>query len=630
MNRGLQTTLVWLRRHAFGLAVSLGAVVSGLAFHSMTSLPESETEQLLESQVAVVPAAPPPMAVPAADGSWSTEVRRVIARLANEMDAAARIEAQRQAVASAAKAKSVKTPADHVAGRTGEAGATGAVQVEPSVLNATLVTTPPVNPFPVPQFLANAVAFWKDIYQKYDTDHYLVHDRDSLTVFAVLNLSQVPDDKQRQKLLGAQLSYYAKRVKKLGEKLSDGTPPDKLPADEQVWLAAIKQLDDRDPFTAVSKRLRVQRGQRDHFEDGLRRAGRYMASMRQIFETYSLPEELCYLPHVESSFNDRARSKVGASGLWQFMPNTGKMFMRVDSHIDERNDPFAATEAAAKLLSKNYRYLGTWPLALTAYNHGLAGMMRAVKEVGDSDLEKVIRHYDAESFGFASRNFYSEFLAAKDVAENCEQHFPDLVPEPRLEFDELVLGRTTSLSSLAQTLGVPLNDLVNLNPALQKPIREGRRSLPASYRLRVPKQSPEYWNAKLATGGSGILTDPAKAKQTPAQAGIASSAVADSTSPKKAKAQVAVAESNPANKQVAVAESKRTSKPKSSRTAAAAVKRPRAATARTVSHTVRAGDTLGELARRYGTTVNRIVAQNSLRSAHRLRVGQRLQIPLRS
>ena len=74
-----------------------------------------------------------------------------------------------------------------------------------------------------------------------------------------------------------------------------------------------------------------------------------MASMRQIFGTYSLPEELCYLPHVESSFNDRARSKVGASGLWQFMPDTGKMFMRVDSHIDERNDPFAATEAATRM-----------------------------------------------------------------------------------------------------------------------------------------------------------------------------------------------------------------------------------------------------------------------------------------
>ena len=83
MNRGFKTTTVWLRRHAIGLIIAVGAAASGVAFHSMTSLPDSETEQILESQAAVREAAPlPPMVVPAADGSWSTELRRLVARAA--------------------------------------------------------------------------------------------------------------------------------------------------------------------------------------------------------------------------------------------------------------------------------------------------------------------------------------------------------------------------------------------------------------------------------------------------------------------------------------------------------------------------------------------------------------------
>ena len=102
------------------------------------------------------------------------------------------------------------------------------------------------------------------------------------------------------------------------------------------------------------------------------------------------------LPHVESSFNAAAYSKVGAAGLWQFMRSTGRRYMRVDDAVDERLDPYRSTEAAAQLLAYNYRVLGSWPLALTAYNHGAAGMRRAEgNPCGTDDYVKINRTYSA-------------------------------------------------------------------------------------------------------------------------------------------------------------------------------------------------------------------------------------------
>ena len=89
-----------------------------------------------------------------------------------------------------------------------------------------------------------------------------------------------------------------------------------------------------------------------------------------MLKRHGVPEEIAALPHVESSFNPEAYSKVGAAGLWQFMPSTAKRFMRVDGIVDERLDPYSATEAAANLMLYNYRLLGSWPLTVTAYNHG--------------------------------------------------------------------------------------------------------------------------------------------------------------------------------------------------------------------------------------------------------------------
>ena len=180
--------------------------------------------------------------------------------------------------------------------------------------------------------------------------------------------------------------------------------------------------------------MRFQLGQSDRFREGLVRSGLWQAHIEQTLADLGLPPELGVLPHVESSFNAAAYSKAGAAGMWQFMRSTGRRYMRIDSAVDDRMDPFRSTEAAAQLLSFNYRLLGTWPLALTAYNHGAEGMRRAKEQVGTDDIVMVVRNYHSPSFGFASRNYYVSFLAALTVDKNPEKYFGPIKREPEAKF----------------------------------------------------------------------------------------------------------------------------------------------------------------------------------------------------
>ena len=197
-----------------------------------------------------------------------------------------------------------------------------------------------------------------------------------------------------------------------------------------------------------SHRIKVQRGISERFTAGVRRSGRYMEHMRKIFAARQLPLELVYLPLVESSFRNDARSFRGAVGMWQFMPRTGRRYMRVTRLVDERRDPLEATRAAARLLQENYRELKTWPLAVTAYNHGRAGMKRAVRRVGTRDIVTIIRRYRSRTFKFASKNFYAEFLAAVHVMREVERHLPHVRFDRLVHFDEISLHRRVAVSAL--------------------------------------------------------------------------------------------------------------------------------------------------------------------------------------
>ena len=198
-----------------------------------------------------------------------------------------------------------------------------------------------------------------------------------------------------------------------------------------------------------------------------------------------MPAEIAALPHVESSFNPAAYSKVGAAGLWQFMPSTAKRFMRVDGIVDERLDPYSATEAAANLMLYNYRLLGSWPLAVTAYNHGPGGLRRAQDELGTSDIAVIVKRYQGATFGFASRNFYVAFLAALEVDRNAEKYFGPLTRLPDTENTPVELPDYIAVGTLAKAFKVDLGALKVLNPALRPPIWNGSRLVPRGYALRL-------------------------------------------------------------------------------------------------------------------------------------------------
>ena len=337
--------------------------------------------------------------------------------------------------------------------------------------------------FPFPAELQPDVDFWVSIFTRYGTDEGVLHDNRNLAV--VYERIDMPSGISRQE--------RNRRVKKrrdalirILQMLADGKR-DNLDAEEARVLALWPEDVSDDTLRAAARQIRYQQGLSDRFREGLRRSGRWRDFIEAEFSALGVPLELAALPHVESSYNPDARSHVGASGIWQFTRSTGRRFMRVDHVIDERNDPFAATRGAGRLLAYNYSITGNWPMAITAYNHGLAGVRRAMRIHGDTAYVDILRNYNGRTFGFASRNFYVAFLAAKEVDQDPERYFPGLSRESPTAYAELKLPDYVAAEELASALGVSTRDIAQHNPALQPTVWEGSKHLPRGYSVRLPK-----------------------------------------------------------------------------------------------------------------------------------------------
>ncbi len=235
-------------------------------------------------------------------------------------------------------------------------------------------------------------------------------------------------------------------------------------------------------MAAAAENVRSQSGQKERFLAGVIKSGEYLGEIKNILQSYGLPPELAHLPHVESSFNYKAYSRIGAAGLWQFTRDTGKQYLTVNNVIDERLDPIASTHAAAKYLAKSYQQLNNWPLAITSYNYGLAGMLRAVDE--HTSYESIFNNYKKGHFKFASKNFYAEFLAARNVAQYLEK----TIDRPAAKATHRYLNLTVhaDIRELARYYNIPVETLADLNPALRPPILKGEKRIPPGYKLRLP------------------------------------------------------------------------------------------------------------------------------------------------
>lgn len=335
--------------------------------------------------------------------------------------------------------------------------------------------------FPQPPELQPDIDFWVDIFTRYTTNQGVLHDsRNLAVVYEHLDFSpgDGPRARQRQAKRRREALQVILRVLARGKRTNLSDDEARVLA---LWPADVSQQ----TLTQAAIDIRYQQGLQDRFRDGLIRAGRWRAYIEKEFRALGVPIEMAALPHVESSYNPAARSNIGASGIWQFTRSTGRRFLRVDHVLDERNDPFAATRAAGKLLAYNYSLTGNWPMAITAYNHGLGGVRRAMREHGDTAYVDILRKYHGRTFGFASRNFYVAFLAAKHVDQNAEQYFPGLrVAEPE-SFAAIRLQSFIPLPDLAAALGVTARQLADSNPALQPTVVTGSKHLPKGLEVRV-------------------------------------------------------------------------------------------------------------------------------------------------
>jgi len=342
------------------------------------------------------------------------------------------------------------------------------------------------DPFVRPPTLERDVRFWIRVYTEVTTDQGLLHDDWNLgLVYEVLRFDPAASQAQRERRVAEAKARYAALLRRFAAGSIDDLTPH-----EQRILHAFGEKATPGDFRDAIERIRFQLGQADRFHEGLIRSAVWEKQIARTLTQHGVPAEIAALPHVESSFNLAAYSKVGAAGLWQFMPSTAKRFMRVDGVVDERLDPYSATEAAANLMLYNYRLLGTWPLAVTAYNHGPGGLRRAQDELGTSDIAVIVKRYQGKTFGFASRNFYVAFLAALEVDRNAEKFFGPLTRLPDTDSTPTELPDYIPIDALAKAFKVDMGALRVLNPALRPPIWNGARFVPRGYALRLPGTPP--------------------------------------------------------------------------------------------------------------------------------------------
>ncbi len=311
--------------------------------------------------------------------------------------------------------------------------------------------------FAIPKGMEERVAFWVDIYTKYTSDQGVLHD--SLYVHLVYEPVDFGDIMKNSELSLREQARARKmkvdeakiKIKERLERLQTLSGPEGLEGEDlRIWNL-FEKVEGKNKFLEASRvgRLRFQLGQKDRFVQGIYQSGRYIQEMEQIFTEMGMPRELIRMVFVESSFNLKARSRVGASGIWQFMRSTGRQYMRLDSSVDERNDPLRATQAAARKLRHNYQMLESWPLAVTGYNHGPSGIRRMVQRVGSRDLAE-LTDVRKGRFGFASASFYASFLAALQVEREASKYFGPVLRMPPLQSKELKLSRNLSTTKLIE------------------------------------------------------------------------------------------------------------------------------------------------------------------------------------
>jgi len=266
---------------------------------------------------------------------------------------------------------------------------------------------------PLPDGLETDVKFWERVFTDIEPSECAFHDEWDLGI--IYYVTRVPKLKRGRH--NRSLKYHLKKIRGALTNLSRHGKP-KNAFERKIFRVIPKNKRTRRFFAKAKDQVRCQRGVA--FEKSLARSKRYIPMIKRSLRAKGLPEDLAYLPHLESGFNRFATSKAGAKGLWQFMPQTARAEgLSVNRRRDSRVDPRLSTDAATDHLATIFLRTRSWELAITAYNYGVNGVMRAIQKFG-SDYMKIRQEHRTGLFGFAARNYYPSFLAVRNLARKEE------------------------------------------------------------------------------------------------------------------------------------------------------------------------------------------------------------------
>lgn len=366
--------------------------------------------------------------------------------------------------------------------------------------------------FSCPDSLLPRVAFWVEVFSRWDTSTAIFHDKDNPhRVYSTVRRKQGCRRSRKGDAIDRERKRLKKTLSSLASKLDAGKSLNRSEQDLNTLFAQenVAYIEN------ASKRVRCQSGNSDRMRTALSQFMTYRPVILDALESQSLTPELQYLPFVESAFNPQALSHVGAAGLWQIMPSTGRSLgLTVNNKVDERYDPRAATYAAAKYFRNSVDNLTETafengftvvnkdlnPFVITSYNYGVRGMERAIKQVG-LDYERLLREYKSPSFQTAVKNFYASFLAARYVAKNASTFFGEIEQDRSNNlhsYNTIVLKRATSAKRISKQVDVDMDDLKKLNPALKRIIWRHKALIPRGFALKLPYRA-DGWSDAMAS-----------------------------------------------------------------------------------------------------------------------------------
>lgn len=461
------------------------------------------------------------------------------------------------------------------------------------------------------------IEFWKTIFTHYGEREVLIHDQNDVRlIYEVVRFARgVRNDDFEYKRQHKELEKREKLWQGLLEDIRrHGVDSDKLTRRHRKIIQMLESHGysvSSSLLRELGRNIRSQRGIKEKFREGLIRSGQYLDRIEATFGEYGLPTELALLPHVESSFDYGAYSKRGAAGIWQFIRGTGRRFLKINRAVDERLDPLKSSDAAARLLRENYDTLESWPLAVTAFNHGTNGMRRAKRQFGD-DMGKIIQKYQSRTFGFASKNFYVEFLAAVLVARNYADYFGPLEISAPRQYDSVNLKRSHRIQHFTQVKGLSEDILREHNPHIRPDVWNKTRILPAGVEVHVPQGHGEAVLVALESTPAAIsppLVADNGALGYRVQNGDTLGMIANRVGISVSTLQVANNLSDPdriyPGQFLVVSD----------------------ASDRPLQYRVRQGDTLIEIASKFGTSARTIQRANRIDDPHLIYLGQVLLIP---